>query len=116
MADLLERLELLAQSDPRAALAEAVVWLRRATLAFCALLVLFCLFLYRSCQLARREGRLPPSGWWSYGALHAITGERARRLARFGQWLAGLLVLASIGFGLAVEHFSGLLLAGEPAL
>jgi hypothetical protein len=110
---LVERLDLLAQADPRAALEEAVYWLRRATWIFCALLAVFCIYFLRFCQLGRREGRLPPSGWWSYGALHALVGEKARRVALCGQWIAGFLLAAAPGLALAVEYLARLILAGE---
>ena len=113
VTELAARLERLALTHPEAALAEAVYWLRGATWVFCALLVLFGLLLFRSCQLGLREGRLPPSGWWSYGALQAITGDRARRMARVGQWLAGLLLVVSPGLAVAVEYLVRLLLAGD---
>ena len=113
VSDWVEHLEMIAAGDPRAALDEAIYWLRRAALFLCALLALICAFLFRSCQLARREGRLPPSGWWSYGALWATTGDRARRQARIGQWLAGVLLAAAVCLGLAVEYTARLLLAGE---
>ena len=113
VAQLVERLEQLAQADPRAALEEAVYWLRRTTWAFCALLAAFGLYFFRFCQLGRREARLPPSGWWSYGALHASVGERARRMALFGQWISVVLLAASPALALGVEYFAGLLLAGE---
>ena len=115
VAQLVERLEQLAQADPRAALEEAVYWLRRATWAFCALLAAFGFYFFRFCQLGRREARLPPSGWWSYGALHATVGEQARRTARFGQWISVVLLIASPALALAVEYFAGLVLAGELA-
>jgi hypothetical protein len=115
VSELLAELELLAATDPGAAIEQAVYWLRGATLAFCALLAVFCLLLFRSCQLARREGRMPPSGWWSYGALYAKTGEAARRMARLGQWLAGLLLLASLGLAIVVEYTVRLLLSGNLA-
>ena len=113
VSELITGLRLLAEIDPGAALEQAVYWLRVATLVFCALLIGFCLLLFRSCQLARREGRLPPSGWWSYGALYAKTGESARRMARLGQWLTGLLLLATLALAIAVEHTARLLLAGN---
>lgn len=113
LEQLVERLEQLAQANPRAALQEAVYWLRRATWAFCVLLAAFSLYLFRFCQLGRREARLPPSGWWSYGALHASVGEKARRMARFGQWISAALLLGSPGLAIAVEYLVRLLLAGE---
>lgn len=113
MTDYIAELETLAAADPEAALARAAAFLRRAVWGMCVLLGAFCLYFFRYSQLGRREGRLPPSGWWSFGALHAVVGERAQRIGRFGQWLAAALLIATIGFGLAVEHLARLIETGR---
>lgn len=112
VSGFLERLQQDAAADPAAAIDAAVSTIRRSVWLLCTLLAVFCAYLFRYSQLARREGRLPPAGWWSYGALHAIIGARARRMGRFGQWLAGLLLAASVGLAFAVEHLVTLLEGG----
>ncbi len=112
MGDFNERMRALAVTDPGAALDQTLSVLRLATLILCVLLAAFGIYFFRYCQLGYRQGRLPPSGWWSYGALRAIVGDRARRMARLGQILAVVLLLASIGFGLAVDNLVRLMQSG----
>jgi len=112
VAGFIERLQQDAATDPAAAIDEAIRVMRRAIWLLCVIMTAFCAYLFRYCQLARREGRLPPSGRWSYGALHAVVGARAERMGLLGQWLAGLLLAATIGLLFAVEYFSLLIDSG----
>lgn len=112
LTSLLDNLEALASSDPEAARVEAIRILRLSAWSLCAIMVLFCAYLYRYFQLGRREGRLPPSGWWSLGAFRAMVGRRARRMCQFGLVLSGVLLAAAIGLVLAVEHLIGLIEGG----
>ena len=75
-------------------------------------MVVLCAYLFRYFQLGCREGRLPPSGWWSFGALRAIVGGKAHRMSRFGLVLTVIVLAAAICFGLAVERLIHLIEAG----
>jgi hypothetical protein len=108
----LEHLEALASSNPEAAQDEAIRILRFCAWSLCAVIVGFCAYLFRYFQLGRREGRLPPSGWWSLGAFRAIVGRKARRMSKFGLVLSGVLLASAIGLALAVEHLIRLIEGG----
>ena len=112
LSDWIQGLRELASSDPEAAQTEAVRVLRLGTWSFCALMAGFCAYLIRYFQLGRREGRLPPSGWWSLGALRAIVGSRAHRMSRLGLVISAVLLVATIGLGVAVERLIRLIQAG----
>jgi hypothetical protein len=60
--------------------------------------------LARCFQLALREQRLPPSGWWSLGALRAVVGPDARTLSAFGLFVSTLLAGAGVGCLLVIQH------------
>lgn len=107
-----ESVRALASSDPGAAQGEALRILRLCTWSLGAVMAGFCAYLFRYFQLGRREGRLPPSGWWSLGALRAIVGRKARRVGLFGLVLTGMLLAATIGLALAVEHLIRLIKGG----
>jgi len=87
----LEALEATADSDPEGATSQAVRLVRWCEVALCTSTLLFTAFLARFFQLAGREGRLPPSGWWSLGAWRVLVGPEARRLSRLGLSLTLLL-------------------------
>ncbi|MDT8320607.1 MAG: hypothetical protein RQ826_08785 [Xanthomonadales bacterium] len=108
----IKELGILASSDPEAARDEAIRRLRLSAWSFCIVMFVFCVYFFRYCQLGRREGRLPPSGWWSLGALRAIVGPKARRMSEVGLVLSAVLLAASIGFGFAVEHLVRLIERG----
>ncbi|UCE85658.1 MAG: hypothetical protein JSU66_15210 [Deltaproteobacteria bacterium] len=86
--------------------------LRLSGWAFCAVSAAFSSYLFRYFQLGLRDGRLPPSGWWSLGAYRVAVGPTARRISRFGLVLAGFLFAASVGFALAIENLVRVLLEG----
>jgi hypothetical protein len=67
-------------------------------------------YIFRFCQLGAREGRLPPSGWWSLGAYRARVGDSVQRFAAAGRVLAVVIGLAGVGLGLAVENLIDVLL------
>jgi hypothetical protein len=113
LSDWMERIRALASSDPAAAQAEALRALRLASWSFCAALAGLSAYLFRYFQLGRREGRLPPSGWWSFGAWRAAVGPTARRMSRIGLALSVVLFAAGIGFALAVEHLMRLIRDGK---
>jgi hypothetical protein len=112
MTNWLKDLQVLAASDPEAARDEAIRFLRISTWSLCAVMLCFCAYFIRYCQLGRREGRLPPSGWWSLGAFRVIVGRRARRLSEFGFMISAVLIAASIGLGFAVEYLIRLIEGG----
>jgi hypothetical protein len=99
--DHLPSLQALAASDPEAAARGAERGLRAVAWTAGGLALLVAALLARSCQLGRREGRLPPAGWWSLGARSAATGATAERLARAGLAVAALL--AGLGLALALQ-------------
>ncbi|NIS07159.1 MAG: hypothetical protein GWN21_18285 [Gammaproteobacteria bacterium] len=115
LSQWLEHLQELASSDPEAAESEVVRILRPATWLFCLAMFGFCAYLMRYFQLGLREGRIPPSGWWSFGALRAIAGPKARRMSRVGLVVSALLLIATLGLVFAVEHMIRVIEAGVPA-
>jgi len=112
MSEWARHLRELSAADPAAAKAQAVHVLRIATGSLCLVTIGFCAYLFRYFQLGHREGRLPPSGWWSFGALRAAVGPEARSLSRVGRMLPWLLLAATLGLALAVELLIRLLEAG----
>jgi hypothetical protein len=113
MSAWLEAVNETASSDPERAVAEAVQMIRLCEVALCAASVLFGTFLYRFFQLGLREGRLPPSGWWSLGAWRAAVGARALRMSRLGLALALLLPISTAVTVLLIECLLRALLHGE---
>jgi hypothetical protein len=115
MSGWLDSLRAIASSDPEAARAEALRALRLLEWASFAVLSLLSAFLFRYFQLGLREGRLPPSGWWSLGAYRLAVGRTARRMSKFGLVLSAVLLTAAIGFVLAIEHLLQVILVENPA-
>lgn len=111
----LDSLRETASSDPEVARSEALRVLRLLELAFGAMSSVFGAFLFRYFQLGLREGRLPPSGWWSLGAYRVAVGPTALRMSRFGLALSVFLLSATIGFVLAVEYLRRAILAANLA-
>jgi hypothetical protein len=66
--------------------------------------LLVSILLARGCQLGLREGRIPPSGWWSLGAHRVAIGATALCVGRAGLVLAGLLALLGVATGILFEH------------
>ena len=97
-------LESLRDTQPEVAAAAAERALRLLGRGICGFSLATALLLSRYFQLALREERLPPSGWWSLGARRIVVGSGARSLARFGLGLALSLALAGVGCLLAVRH------------
>lgn len=104
-------LESLRQSDPRAAAEAARPLLRMLAWAVCGVSLATAGLLARFFQLAVREERLPPSGWWSVGAYRAMVGAGARRASRFGLLLCALVAAGGVGF---LVQMSRLLAAVQP--
>jgi hypothetical protein len=94
----------LAASDPERALAEALTLARAVGWTLSALTAAIGIALLRYFQLGLRHERLPPEGWWSFGAFRVAIGETALRMARGGRVVAVLLIVASFGLLLSVEH------------
>jgi hypothetical protein len=105
----LEKLELLRASDPEAAAVAARRGLRVLGWGTCAFAWASAALLARYFQLGLREQRLPPSGWWSLGALRAVVGPQARTRSRFGLGLCGVLAAAGVGCVFAVERLIAVL-------
>lgn len=101
-------------SDPERAVAEATRMIRLCEAALCASSLLSAAFLYRFFTLGLREGRLPPSGWWSIGAWRMIIGPKARRMSRMGLAFTLLLPVTAVVTVLVVEYLLWALLAGGP--
>ncbi|UCE02034.1 MAG: hypothetical protein JSW67_12335 [Candidatus Latescibacterota bacterium] len=108
----LDRLRETAVSNPEAARAEAVRGLRLWGAALCAVSIAFSAYLLRYSQLGLRQGRLPPSGWWSLGAYQVAVGPSARRMSRFVRVLALFLLAAALAFLLALEFLLRVLQQG----
>jgi hypothetical protein len=100
----LDGLEALRASSPPAAAAAAEHGLQVLGQVVCGFSVLSSAVLFRYCQLGLREGRLPPSGWWSLGRRRVAVGSGAQSLCRLGLGLSLLLASAGIGCLLAVRH------------
>jgi hypothetical protein len=96
-----------------AAKAQAVRALRLAAWFLCLLTAGFSAYLFRYFQLGGREGRLPPSGWWSFGAFRILVGPKARRASQLGMMVSLMLFTAAVGFALVVEHLIRLIEAGR---
>jgi membrane protein required for beta-lactamase induction len=101
----LARLEALRAADPDAAAASAESALRTMGALVCGFTLLVAAVLFRYFQLGRREGRVPPSGWWSVGAHRAMVGATARRFCLAGMALSLGMGLCGVGFLLTVRRF-----------
>ena len=104
-------LQVLADSEPRAARAAAEHTLRGLSWLVGGFCLVSSALLGRYFQLSLRQGRLPPHGWWSLGAHRAATGTTARRLASLGLGLAAVVGLLGIVTVFLVEHLIEALLA-----
>jgi hypothetical protein len=60
---------------------------------------------------ALREDRFPPAGAFSWGAQRVLTGDPARRMARFSMALSVLLVVCSVAGAALTWHMASVLLA-----
>jgi len=115
MSTWLERLHEMAASDPERAVDEAVRIIRVCEVALCASSAVFAAFGYRFFQLAVRESRIPPSGWWSLGAWRVMVGPEARRRSRLGRFLPFLLAGSTLAIVVVIECLLRAILEGELA-
>ena len=113
MSAWVEALNDTASSEPERAVAEAVQMIRLCEVALCVSSVLFAVFLFRFFQLGLRESRLPPSGWWSYGAWRAMVGPKASRMSRFGIAFTLLLPVSAAATVVVIEYLLLALLDGK---
>jgi hypothetical protein len=100
----LAALQAQAAADPVGAAAAAergLLWIGEA---ICGFSLCVSIVLARCFQLALREERLPPSGWWSLGALRAVVGPSVRPLGVFGLFLSTLIAGAGVGCLLVIQH------------
>jgi hypothetical protein len=93
-----------AAADPVQGLAEAIAFVRNLGIVLAGVTAGLGLALLRYFQLGLQHGRLPPPGWWSLGAFRVAVGDTAHRMARFGRVVAVVLIVASFGVLLAIEH------------
>jgi hypothetical protein len=112
----LENLNATAASDPERAVHEAAQIIRLCEVALSASSVVFAAFFYRFFQLGLRESRIPPSGWWSFGAWRARVGPEARRMSQLGLFLPPLLVASAFVTVVVVECLLRRLLDGRLAV
>jgi hypothetical protein len=103
--DWIGSLRALAESDPLAARIAAQRGIRTIAWAVGGLVVGFAAVMSRSCLLGLRQQRMPPAGWWSFGAFQVATGSTATRIARAGLGMALLLAALGIASPLLVERF-----------
>ena len=102
----LAALDAQAAADPRAAAADAEHALLSIGTAVCGFSFAASLILARGFALALREQRLPPSGWWSLGALRVAVGPDTQLWCRIGLALAALLAIAGAGCLLAILYLT----------
>lgn len=102
-----------AARDPDLAAARAVDAIRACEVALLAVSLAFGAFLRRFFALGLREARLPPSGWWSFGAWRARVGPAAQRVCRQGLWLAWLLPGSAVLLIVVLELLLRSLAAGS---
>ena len=99
----LQELNALGVSDPPAAAAAAGRDLRLLGQTVFGFSLASGALFFRYFQLAIREQRLPPSGWWSLGVRRVAVGSGARRLSRMGLAVSLLLPAAGTGCLLAIR-------------
>jgi hypothetical protein len=107
----LAEINALAQSDVIRARAELAGILRVVALGLFGLTGGLGFAMFASGRRALREGRFPPSGAWSFGAMRQVTGPRALRLARLSIALAAALVVCSLAGGALTWYMASVLLA-----
>ena len=107
----LAEINALAQSDVIRARAELATILRVAAVGVFGLTGGLGVAMFLSGRRALAEGRFPPSGAWSFGAMRQATGPQALKLARLSIALAALLVVCSLAGGALTWYMASVLLA-----
>jgi hypothetical protein len=88
-------LEELAATDPLAARARLASEFRLGGSGLFGLTAALGASIIAAARRARRDERFPPTGVWSWGAMHVLTGAPARRAAIVGAVLGGVLIVCS---------------------
>ena len=91
-------------SDPKI-YNQLILHIRLIVWPFSIILMALSALNYRCFKAGTREGRLPPSGWWSLGAWRAIVGPRVNKIALFG-YAVSLLLFIRDWFGYCRGIFS----------
>jgi hypothetical protein len=107
----LAEIDALAQSNPIQARVELAGMLRVVAVGLFGLTGGLAVAILDSGRRALAEGRFPPRGVWSIGAVRFATGPRALRLARASIALAVLLFLCSVAGGALTWYLASVLLA-----
>src|SRR5262245_60638827 len=107
----LAEINALAQSDVIRARAELAGILRGVAVGLFGLTGGLGVAMLAAGRRALAEGRFPPTGAWSIGALRQTTGPRALRLARASIAAAIALVLCSLAGGARTWYRASVLLA-----
>jgi hypothetical protein len=104
-----------AATDRELAVAQALELIRLCETALLASSVVFAACLYAFFRRGLREGRLPPSGWWSLGAWRVASGPDVRRMGRLGLALTAFLPASAVAIILVLEFLLHPVLAAAPA-
>jgi hypothetical protein len=107
----LAEIDALAKSDVIRARAELAAILRVVAVGLFGLTGVLGVAMLASGRRALAEGRFPPSGAWSFGAVRHSTGPRALRLARASIAAAVALVVCSLAGGALTWYIASVLLA-----
>jgi len=107
----LEAIDGLSRVEPVRARGEMAALLRLAGAGVFGFTAVVGLSLLAASRRALRLEIFPPPGLWSWGAVRAITGPRARTVARVGVGLSVALVLLSLAAGSLLWYAAGRLLA-----
>jgi len=107
----LDEIQALAGHDVIRARAELAGILRVVAVAVFGSTGALGIAMFASGRRALQEGRFPPSGVWSWGAVRIVTGPRARTMARVAMGLALALVLLSSAGAALTWYVASVLLA-----
>jgi hypothetical protein len=107
----LAEIQALSETDMIRARAELAGLLRVGSACLFGLTGAAGLSIVLSSGRALAEGRFPPSGIWSWGAVHVVTGPRARTFARVCRILGALVIALSAAAAALAWHMASVLLA-----
>jgi hypothetical protein len=107
----LAEIQALSATDMIRARAELAALLRVGSACLFGLTGATGLSIVLSSRRALAEGRFPPSGVWSWGAVQVLTGARARTFARVARVLGALVIVCSAAGAALAWHMAAVLLA-----
>jgi hypothetical protein len=108
----LQALDVMATTDPDAAIVRAGLSLKILALVMGVLAIGTALYTARSCARVVHHQQIPPPGAWVFGTPTIIVGPRAVAWGRVGYVLAGLLAIMGATITYLMWEFVDLMMSG----